>query len=199
MKIANIAVRRENLIVLAGAIAGLAAIAVLELLRPADSAPKRTVAAPDGWKEIPWPLPAEPWWPSKAFVCSAQSCGVPLTLYLRAKIGFCNCSTGVADDEELERIGDFGVLANTFAPVRDGRPIEVAWMKGRSRPYSMNGKAPAPDGATSALLVGYNDRCDAIVATAVPEKGEASRVEGQVLSFLQSPAIMRWAELTLGL
>ena len=37
-------------------------------------------------------------------------CGTAVTLYVRAKIGFCNCTTGVADDPELERIGDFELL-----------------------------------------------------------------------------------------
>jgi len=46
----------------------------------------------------------------KAFQCKAADCGTEINLYLRAKIGFCNCTTGVADDEELERLSDFDLI-----------------------------------------------------------------------------------------
>ena len=95
--------------------------------------------------------------------CKAADCGTEVTVYIRAKIGFCNCATGVADDEELDRISDFDLFGNRLtrrsAP---GQPIAVAWMKGRSRR-----SRSAARGGKSALSIGFNDRCDAIVATAV--------------------------------
>lgn len=161
-----------------------------------------TVAIPSaalaGWTEIGWPLPADPWWPSKAFTCAKAVCGADITLYVRAKIGFCNCKTGVADDDELERIGDFGVLASGHSPTAEGRPIMVQTMRGRSRPYVLTAKAPAPAAGT-ALLIGYNDRCDAVVATALVRAGEPAAVEARVLEFLAGPALWRWTETTLGL
>src|SRR5436309_836410 len=53
------------------------------------------------WTEVPWPFPMDQWGKGKAFSCTAADCGAPVTVYIRAKIGFCNCSTGVADDQEL--------------------------------------------------------------------------------------------------
>ena len=88
-----------------------------------------------------------------------------MTLYVRAKIGFCNCATGVADDAELERIGDLDLLGVKAAAQGDGHPIAVASMKGRSRAYALAATDNQP--GKSALSIGYNDRCDAIVATAV--------------------------------
>jgi hypothetical protein len=82
-------------------------------------------------------------------------------VYLRPKIVFCNCTSGVADDEELERLADFDLFRNKQAPVAAGRPIEVGWMKGRSRGYVFVG-AFRPQKST--LTIAFNDRYDAIVA-----------------------------------
>jgi hypothetical protein len=149
-----------------------------------------------GWTETQWPFPIDQFGRGKAFRCSATDCGTPVTLYVRAKIGFCNCTTGVADDAELERIGDLDLLDGKQAAQGDGRPIAVAWMKGRSRSYALSaGNQPSK----SALSIGYNDRCDAIVATALVPHERPDDVETAVIRFLNGPVVMRWAELTLGL
>ena len=122
--------------------------------------------------------------------------GTPVTLYVRAKIGFCNCATGVADDSELERISDFDFVGGKITALGDGRPIAVAWMKGRSRSYALN----APDRpGQSALSIGYNDRCDAVVATVVVPHDRPDEVEAEALKLLNGPTVMRWTEVTLGL
>lgn len=181
---------------------GLLAGVLLVLAMSASRAPVRSPVTgspqPAGWSEIAWPHAVDPWWPSRAFTCAKSTCGASLTLLVRAKLGFCNCATGVADDEELERIGDFALLAGKHAPLVEGKPITVAWMKGRSRPYTFTSKE-AGGANLKALLIGYNDRCDAIVATAVLADGEPAMVESAVLTFLNSPGTMRWAEVTLGL
>jgi hypothetical protein len=117
-------------------------------------------------------------------------------LFVRAKIGFCNCATGVADDAELERIGDLELLGGKAKPVGDGRPISVAWMKGRSRTYAISDtKLPGP----TALSIGYNERCDAIVATVVVHNDRPDRIEPGVLQLLSGPDVIRWLEVKLGL
>jgi hypothetical protein len=148
------------------------------------------------WTEIPWPFPIDQWGKGKAFVCKAADCGTEVTLYVRAKIGFCNCSTGVADDEELDRISDFDLLGNQLTAQAPGQPITVAWMKGRSRAFSVGGPQRT---ARSALSVGFNDRCDAIIATAVAGLERPAAIEAAVLDFLNSRTVLRWAEVTLGL
>jgi hypothetical protein len=119
-----------------------------------------------------------------------------VTLYVRAKIGFCNCTTGVADDAELERIGDLDLIDGKVMAQGDGRPIAVAWMKGRSRSYALTA---GNQHGKSALSIGYNDRCDAIVAIAVMPHDRPNDVEAAAIAFLNSPTVMRWAEVTLGL
>ena len=147
------------------------------------------------WTEVPWPFPMDQWGTGKAFVCRASECGSDVTVFIRAKIGFCNCATGVADDEELDRISDFDLFGNQLTAQGPGQPIAVAWMKGRSRAFSISG-SPAQK---SALSVGFNDRCDAIVATAVLRDARPGAIEPAVLAFLNSRTVLRWAEVTLGL
>ena len=151
---------------------------------------------PATWTEIQWPFPTDQFGRGKAFRCSEGDCGTTVTVYLRAKIGFCNCTTGVADDEELERIGDLDLLGGKAAAHGDGRPIAVAHMKGRSRSYALIGDHHP---SRSALSIGYNDRCDAVVATVVVEHDRARELEGSALALLKGPTVMRWTEMTLGL
>jgi len=52
------------------------------------------------WREIAWPLPRDGWPAGRAFRCGG-SCDGDIELYVRPKIGFCNCDSGVADDDEV--------------------------------------------------------------------------------------------------
>ena len=148
------------------------------------------------WTEVQWPFPMDQWGKGKAFRCRPSDCGSEVAVYVRAKIGFCNCTTGVSDDEELDRISDYDLLGNKLAALGPGRPIAVAWMKGRSRAFTVGGPQPL---GKSALSVGFNDRCDAIVATAVLEHEQPAAIEPAVLEFLNSTTVVHWAEVTLGL
>jgi hypothetical protein len=160
-------------------------------------APGALAASPQPvWTELPWPFPMDQWGKGKAFACKAADCGTQVTVYIRAKIGFCNCSTGVADDEELDRISDFELIGSRATAQAPGRPISIAWMKGRSRPFDAEGAMGAK---LSALSVGLNHRCDAIVATAVAAPVRAPDIEPSVLEFLNSRPVLQWAATTVGL
>jgi hypothetical protein len=176
---------------LAGATAGYLAILALMDNGIAVSTPGRPI-----WTEAKWPFPIDQWGTGRAFNCKPADCGTEVVLYLRAKIGFCNCATGVADDEELERVGDVDLVGSQSSALGPGQPITVHWMKGRSRSYAVGGRVPS---ARSALSLAFNDRCDAIVATAVVEGDRPSAVEPAVLEFLNGDLVLRWAESTLGL
>lgn len=154
-----------------------------------------TYAAPKGWSETEWPFLNDQFGKGRAFSCAQADCGADLRVTFRAKIGFCNCATGVSDDEELERIGDVEMIGKTFAPTSGGREIKVGRMAGRSRPYA-SGRAA---GRTQILSMAFNDRCDVIVATVSSPTAEPLAFEREVLDFLNSNYVMRWAELTLGL
>jgi hypothetical protein len=159
--------------------------------------PQRAAATASGpvWTEVAWPLPVDQWGKGKAFRCKAADCGAEVNVYLRAKLGFCDCTTGVADDEAVDRMGDLDLVGNG-TPLGAGRPISVASMKGRSRAYALT--APNPTGKT-AISVIYNDRCDMIAATAVLGHDRPAAAEPAVIEFLSGSTVMRWAEVTLGL
>ena len=147
------------------------------------------------WTEVAWPFPIDPWGKGKAFRCKASDCGAEVQIYLRAKIGFCNCTTGVADDDDLDRMGDL-VLFGAASPRGTGHPISVAWMKGRSRAYVLNARNPL---GKTAISVVFNERCDMIAATAVFGHDRPEIAEPSVMEFLNGSTVMRWAEVTLGL
>jgi hypothetical protein len=148
------------------------------------------------WTEVAWPFVPDEWGKGKAFRCKAADCGTEINVYIRAKIGFCNCTTGVADDDELDRISDFSLMGERIDHLGPGRPIRVAWMNGRSRSYGVTKPLRA---GRSALSVAFNDRCDAIVATAVIGHGRPDAVEPAIIAFLNDDTVQRWAEVTLGL
>ncbi len=148
------------------------------------------------WAEVQWPFPMDEWGKGKAFRCTAAHCGAEINLYIRAKIGFCNCTTGVSDDDELNRLSDFNLMGHKLSVLGAGRPIDVAWMKGRSRSYAV---ADFNRAGKSALAVAFNDHCDAIVATIMVAHDRPAAIEPSVIEFLNSETILRWTEVTLGL
>jgi hypothetical protein len=148
------------------------------------------------WAEVRWPFPLDEWGKGKAFRCKAADCGVEVSLYIRAKLGFCNCTTGVSDDDELNRLSDFSLMGHKLSVLGPGRPIDVAWMKGRSRSYAV---ADPYRAGQSALAIAFNDHCDAIVATVVVAHDRPAAIEPGVIEFLNGKTILRWAEETLGL
>lgn len=175
---------------------GLVSALVMSAGNPAEDSGRAVSARHPVWTEVPWPFPIDQWGKGKAFRCKASDCGTELNLYFRAKLGFCNCTTGVADDEELERLSDFELVGNQISALGPGRPITVASMKGRSRAYRLIARNRP---GRSAISVAFNDRCDAIVATAVLGHDQPASAEPSVIEFLNSSSVLRWAEVTLGL
>src|ERR1700678_2162514 len=46
--------------------------------------------------------------------------GVKVEVYVRPKIGFCNCATGVSDDQEMERVADTDLVTANALPLGPG-------------------------------------------------------------------------------
>src|SRR6185503_13053228 len=123
------------------------------------SQPPQPVVHRPMWTEFAWPFPVDQWGRGRAFRCGPADCGSEVDLYLRAKIGFCNCASAI-DDEEVDRVADFDLVGGAHAARSPGRPIALRWMQGRSRSY-----APRGAKAGSALVIALHDRCDMVVAT----------------------------------
>lgn len=159
------------------------------------SPPAATALRPT-WTEVAWRFPIDQWGKGKAFRCQAADCGAEVNIYLRAKLGFCDCTTGVADDIDLDRMSDFDLVGGAVSPRGAGRPIKIAWMNGRSRSYTL--AAGNPQGRT-ALSVVFNDRCDMVVATAILSHDQPALIEPGVIEFLNGSTVLRWTEVALGL
>jgi hypothetical protein len=158
----------------AGALLTLMALATAAGLHPA-------------WSELAWRFPIDQWGIGRTFHCPAKDCGQEAELYLRAKVGFCNCTTGVADDEDLERVADFELFGDRPAALAPGRVVNVRQMTGRARVYSI---LAADSERRTILTIALNRKCDAIVATVIG--GDSADVEAAALAFLGSDAIARW-------
>jgi hypothetical protein len=147
------------------------------------------------WQEIAWPFPRDGWPAGRAFRC--ESCGGErggVELYVRPKIGFCNCTTGVADDDEVDRVADLDLISAQFAPREAGRAVHVGGLAGRSRVYDL----AMSDGARRvAIGIALSQRCDLLVAVA---QGEAAPEVLQRVAFdhLASRGLHRWMTAALG-
>ena len=184
--------RAATIVALAASLGGALGVTLGWLGPPDLPRPAISAAAPvPVWTEVAWPFPIDQWGKGKAFQCKAADCGSEVNIYLRAKIGFCNCTTGIADDDDLDRMGDLA-LVGSASPRGEGRPISVAWMKGRARAYTL-------DPRRTVISVAFNERCDMIAATALLHHDKPEATEPSVLAFLNGDRVMRWAEVTLGL
>ena len=174
-------------------VVGIGGSAVFLVAKPPDGIYQLAPRNEPVWTEGKWPFPIDQWGEGWAFQCKGVDCGTNVSLYLRPKIGFCNCQTGVADDEELDRVSDLDLVGSERSALGPGRPITVHWMKGRSRGY----KVGAPS-AKSVLSLAFNNRCDVVVATVIA--GDAPVAQEQVvLEFLNGDVVLHWAEQMLGL
>ena len=152
------------ILIAALAFGALSGVAAYQKLRPPGG------GIPDvDWQEIAWPFPRDAWPAGRAFRCQAASCGEGIELYVRPKIGFCNCDTGVADDDEVDRVADLDMISPNFAPRAPGAVIRVADMSGRARAYDL---AMSDGSRHAAVGIAVSHRCDLLVAVA---QGEGRR------------------------
>jgi hypothetical protein len=145
------------------------------------------------WREIAWPFPRDGWPAGRAFRCGADSCGGEVEIYIRPKLGFCNCDRGVADDDEVDRVADLDLLSEQFVPREAGRVVRVADMAGRLRSYDLH---MSDRSQRTAIGIAVSRRCDLLVAVA-QGAGEATRLQHAAMRFLESAEAKRWMTLAL--
>ncbi|WP_108522600.1 hypothetical protein [Bradyrhizobium algeriense] len=140
------------------------------------------------WQEIAWPFPRDGWPAGKAFRCSAAACGGEVELYVRPKMGFCNCDRGVADDDEVDRVADLDLLSEHFAPLAPGQMVRLADMQGRIRAYDLKLSGGLRH---AAIGVAVSRHCDLLVAVA-HGKGDAPEMRRAALDFLARSEMTHW-------
>ncbi|MGB8400621.1 hypothetical protein [Bradyrhizobium sp.] len=171
--------RRWRVIAVAvGAFCALSGVAACENVPPPA----------ERWQEIAWPFPRDGWPAGRAFRCGAASCGDEVEVYVRPKMGFCDCDRGVADDDEVDRVADLDLISERFVPLEAGRVVRLADMPGRIRAYDLK----TAEGARHAAVgIAVSRRCDLLVAAA-QGKGEASAVQRAALELLASGKMKDW-------
>src|SRR6266702_6314429 len=133
------------------------------------------------WREIAWPYPRDGWPAGRAFRCAEGACG-DAEVYVRPKLGFCNCDTGVADDDEVDRVADLDLISPRFAPREAGMAVHLADLSGRARNYDLK----MSDGSQHrAIGIALSHRCDLLVAVAQGE-GATPDLQRIALAFLAS-------------
>jgi hypothetical protein len=153
--------------------------------------PVKTQAQAPSWSKEKWPFPIDQWGTGQAFACAAERCGREVHLYLRTKIGFCRCATGVSDDDEIERVGDLELIGADYKPLASGHPVGAGIMSGRARLFLVERPLQA---ALPVLSIALSHQCNAIVATVMTEPEGQSVIEAQALDFLRSAAVQHWVE-----
>ena len=129
----------------------------------------------------------------RAFRCATESCGEEIEVYVRPKIGFCNCDTGVADDDEVDRVADLDLISERFVALEPGNVVQVAGMSGRIRKYRLQ----MLDGSRhTAAGLAVSRRCDLLVAVA-QGKSEASGLQRAALGFLAQGDVTQWMTAAL--
>jgi hypothetical protein len=173
-------------LIIAGGIIALGALS-------GGAAYERAASGNGEWQEIAWPFPRDGWPAGRAFRCGAGLCGEEVELYVRPKIGFCNCDSGVADDDEVDRVADLDLMSERFDPLEPGKVTQIADMPGRLRTYDLQ----MTDGSRHAAVgIAVARRCDLLVAVA-QGKGAASGVQRVALDFLGSADMARWMLATM--
>ena len=129
------------------------------------------------WIATEWKLPLDNWGQGRAWQATGPD-GAQLRLFARTKTGFCNCFNGIADDVEIDRIGDVDLHGDSFGPTAPGEVISVGDLPGRKRSFRTSNRWRGADHVES--IVAATD-CKAVVATivsdqAIPRSAEAAAV-----------------------
>jgi hypothetical protein len=177
--------RRAATIALAVAALGASGVGAYHLVPPPAQASAH-------WRELAWPFPRDGWPAGRAFRCEGGDCD-GADLYVRAKRGFCNCDSGVADDDEVDRVADIDLITPRFTATAPGEVVRVGEMHGRARRYDL----AIYDGASHAAVgVAVSRRCDLFVAAAQGH-GESAAMQRAALAFLETQEMKTWVTAAL--
>ncbi len=147
-------------------------------------------AAEPVWREVPWPWPRDAWPAGRAFRCEGDACGPRLDLYVRAKLGFCNCGAGVTDDAEVDGTSDLDMVSARFAPTAPGQFVTLAGLHGHTRPYTIAN--------TRAAGFALASTCDLLVVLALGPNAPTPAARDAIASWTDTPEIRSWINRLLG-
>ena len=193
--------KRERRIVSSGRLIAMVCVGVLCVLGVATLFLVDTPAArpqqeiSPKWESVAWPFPLDQWGRGLAFHCPQHACGRELQLFVRAKIGFCDCRNGVADDQEVDRVADVELISSDFRPAGSGQAIAVGAMAGRARTYVVETRA----GRRMVRSYAFAANCNVAIATQTAAGGDPADADAErALIFLNGGTIVGWARSELG-
>jgi hypothetical protein len=136
--------------------------------------------------EAKWPFGLDQWGRGRAFDCKSSRCGADAKLYVRAKVGFCDCFDHV-DEDDVDRLTDFDFIRATAVSLGADRPMWLGGDPARLRAFRLDGPRGS---AGQALSVVVARDCQALVALMVLDRDTSPALESAVLDLVTtaSPA-----------
>jgi hypothetical protein len=144
---------------------------------------------------MPWPFAQDGWPTGRAFRCNSASCGGGLDVYIRAKIGLCNCSNGITGDAEVDAVSDVDLLAADFAPLAPGAAVAVGGMQGITRAYRL--VEPNGVGRRAAGLA-LSNRCDLVAIASLGAWAGMPKGTEAISTLISRAEIASWLRNQMG-
>ena len=141
------------------------------------------------WAESSWDMPLDNWGEGRAWRATAPD-GAQLRLFARTKSGFCNCFSGIANDDEIDRIGDVDLHGDDFSPVAPGVVTSLGSLAGRKQLFQTSGHWTA---GRFVLSIVAATGCKAVVATIVSGETIPPEAEATAVALLTGEEFRRWA------
>jgi hypothetical protein len=164
-------------------IAGLAGLAAFANFYPKPDRDEEIT----GWRRIAWPFARDAFPPGRAWKRDDTE------VYVRPKLGFCgNCDTGVVEDSEVDRVSDIDLLDEHFAPLREGKRIQLTDLTGRARLYRI--KKGGRERVAEGIAVAY--KCDLVVAIVVGPVADDAILKN-AHRFLETNTVQVWINALL--
>ena len=142
------------------------------------------------WHEAAWTPPIDNWGTGLSFVCDNAACPGGVRMFARTKVGFCNCFSGVADDDEIDRIGDVDLHGGAYKPIEAGQVTVVGDLKGRKRLFQIQNRWA---GGRQVLSIVVASDCKAVVATLVSGSPISPSMESTAVAVLRERPFQQWA------
>lgn len=144
--------------------------------------------------ETAWPFLLDQWGRGRAFRCEGPNCS-ETRLYVRSKVGFCDCFNHVNDDDDIDRLTDFDLIGgDRVVPLEPGRPVTVAGQPARRRAFHLAGR----HGEHRAVAVVVATECQALVGMLVSDRDAAPAVEAAALDVLRETLVAKPAASSSG-
>ncbi len=144
------------------------------------SATRTTGAGAAMFIEAKWPFGLDQWGRGRAFACDTTRCGVDAKLYIRAKVGFCDCFNHV-DEDDVDRLTDFDLIGKAV-PRGPDRALRLGEDPARLRTFRLEG--PKEFGQAVSVVAARD--CQALVALLVTDREPLPALESAVLSLMRT-------------